>query len=111
MTRILFDQGVPGPLRRHLIEHNVETTGERGWSQLSNGDLLAAADRAGFEVMITTDQNLRHQQNLSEHGIGIIVLMTTSWPRMREHIGLVTDALQRCRPADIWRSDFSQPSI
>ncbi|MBI2999578.1 MAG: hypothetical protein HYY46_14180 [Deltaproteobacteria bacterium] len=59
--RILFDQGTPMPLRTLLRSHQVETTFERGWSTLSNGDLLAAAEQEGFEVFVTTDKNLRDQ--------------------------------------------------
>jgi hypothetical protein len=57
--RLIFDQGVPHPLRRHLINHLVETSAELGWSTLQNGDLLEAAEKAGYDALITTDQNLR----------------------------------------------------
>ncbi len=91
--RILFDQGTPVPLRRHLHPNSVDTATELGWSQLSNGDLIAAAEREGYTLLITTDQNLRYQQNLSERKIGIIVLTTTSWPRIKRNIGNVLSAL------------------
>ena len=55
--RVLFDQGTPAPLRRDLPLQAVETTHGRGWATLRNGDLLQAAENAGFEVLITTDQN------------------------------------------------------
>jgi hypothetical protein len=63
-VRILFDQGVPLPLRRSFSGHVVITAWQKGWSELSNGELLAAADADGFELLVTTDQNLRYQQNL-----------------------------------------------
>ena len=84
--KILFDQGTPVPLRRQLAGHNVTTAYELGWSDLSNGALLKAAEKAGFQVLITTDQNLRYQQNLSERRIAIVVLRSTSWPRIRLHV-------------------------
>ncbi len=62
--KILFDQGTPVPLRRHLSGHDVTTAYEAGWSNLANGDLLRVAEQAGFQVLVTTDQNLRYQQNL-----------------------------------------------
>lgn len=62
--RILFDQGTPAPLKDHLPGHSVETAYEKGWSALRNGELLAKAE-AEFEVLVTTDRNLRHQQNLA----------------------------------------------
>lgn len=72
--RILFDQGTPIPLRRWLPAHHVETTWQREWAELSNGDLLTAAESAGFDLLVTTDQNLRYQQNLSTRRIAILVL-------------------------------------
>lgn len=79
--RILFDQGVPVPLRRELPDHDIRTAAEIGWSDLANGDLLNAAESL-FDLLITTDQNLRYQQNLTGRKIAILVLKTTSWPRI-----------------------------
>jgi len=64
--KILFDQGTPVPLRRHLAGHAVDVVYERGWSHLSNGSLLDAAERDGYQLLITTDQNLKYQQNLAD---------------------------------------------
>jgi hypothetical protein len=61
---ILFDQGTPVPLRRHLPSDHVTTVYERGWSTLENGQLLTRAEAAGYDVLISTAQNLRYQQNL-----------------------------------------------
>jgi hypothetical protein len=60
----LFDQGTPAPLRQYLAEHTVSTVHELSWSTLTNGKLLASAERAGYELFISTDQDLRYQQNL-----------------------------------------------
>jgi len=68
--RILFDQGTPVPLRNALIGHKVLTVFELGWHHLGNGDLLNAAEDAGFEVLVTTDQRLKYQQNLSHRTVG-----------------------------------------
>jgi hypothetical protein len=84
--RILLDQGTPAPLRKHLRPHPVDTTAEREWSTISNGELLKLAEDDGYEVFITTDQNLRYQQNLSGRRLGIVVLMATSWPRTQQRI-------------------------
>lgn len=91
--RVLFDQGTPVPLRRALTQHLVETAYERGWQRLNNGELLRAAEKAGFELLVTTDQNLRHQQNLANRSIAILVLTTASWPRIRKHADLVAAAV------------------
>jgi hypothetical protein len=92
---ILFDQGTPVPLRRHLREHTVTTTYEQGWSSLANGQLLTQAERAGIDLLITTDQNLRYQQNLRTRRIAILVLRSTSWPKIQQRIDAVQDAVQR----------------
>ena len=106
--RILFDQGTPVPLRKALVGHTVETAFERGWENLLNGDLLDAAQRSGFEALITTDQNLRSQQNLTSRRIAIIVLMTTSWPRIRRQQGTVVAAITRLRDCDYLEISFSR---
>ena len=92
--KVLFDQGTPVPLREFLSGHEVSTAYELGWSALRNGELLAMAEAGGFQVFVTTDNNLRYQQNLQERGIAIVVLSTTSWPRIRlrvEDIKLAID--------------------
>ena len=94
--RVLFDQGTPAPLRHALPLHSVETTPERGWATLRNGDLLQAAENAGFDVMITIDQNRQYQQNLAERRIAIVVLNTTSWPRIRTATDGIVSAVARC---------------
>ena len=91
--RILFDQGVPAPLRRYLADHTVSTAYEQGWATLRNGDLLAAAELADFEVFVTTDKNLRYQQNITGRRLAIVVLGTTSWPRIERHAERVVTAI------------------
>ena len=84
--KILFDQGTPAPLRRYLLGHLVDTAYERGWSDLRNGDLLTEAETEGYDLLITTDQSIRFQQNLSRKRLGILVLLSTSWPRIQPRI-------------------------
>jgi hypothetical protein len=93
--RILFDQGTPVPLRQFLTHHEIITAYECGWSKLKNGELLNAAEKAGFELLVTTDSNLKYQQNLKSRRIAIIVLTTTSWPRIRQAIDAVVLAVDR----------------
>ncbi len=96
--RILFDQGTPVPLRRFLIDHQVSTAYEQGWSSVSNGDLIRLAELEGFELLITTDTNLRYQQNLKERIIAIMVLTTTSWPRIRNATVMIATATDSMQP-------------
>src|SRR5688572_32287905 len=98
--RILFDQGTPVPLRDSLVGHTVATAYEMNWSTLENGELLAEAEKAGFEVLITTDQNLRYQQNLQNRRIAIAVLPTTRWTQIALHVAEVLSALNTIRASD-----------
>jgi hypothetical protein len=91
--KILFDQSTPQPLRQELGGHVVDTVYEQGWSTLKNGALLATAEQAGYDLFITTDQNLRHQQNLQGRHLTILVLMTTSWPKIQRDVGQVLRAV------------------
>ena len=98
--KILFDQGTPVPLRRTLVGHHVVTAYEAGWSTLRNGQLLATAEAAAYDLLITTDQNLRYQQNLAGRRIAILVLGTTSWPRMQRHLDRIREAVEQMTQGD-----------
>jgi hypothetical protein len=93
-VRVLFDQGTPVPLRQLLTPHVIATAYELGWSTLKNGELLRCAEERGFEALVTTDTNLRYQQNLASRKIAVIVLTTTSWPRIRQAADLVIAAVR-----------------
>jgi hypothetical protein len=68
---ILLDQGTPAPLSSFLRDHTVKKTKDLGWDTLSNGELLRAAEKAGFEIFLTTDKNIRYQQNLADRIIAV----------------------------------------
>ena len=91
--KILFDQGTPVPLRGHVSAHRVSTAYELGWATLKNGELLAAAESHGFDVLVTTDTNLEYQQNLTQRKIAVVVLSTTSWPRIQKNIKAIVTAI------------------
>lgn len=96
--RILFDQGTPVPLRSSLIGHLVDTAFELGWQTLENGELLAQAEKHNYEVLRTTDQNLQYQQNLTERKIAIVVIRSTSWPRIKHQIEAIISVINRTQP-------------
>jgi len=70
------------------------------WGKLENGELLSAAEDAGFELMISTDTNLRYQQNLSQRNIAIVILKTTSWPRIRSDVASVINVVAAIKAKD-----------
>ena len=93
--KILFDQGTPKPLKNYLHPHAIFSAFQMGWSMRKNGDLITAAESAGFDLLITTDKNLKYQQNLGNRKIAIIVLMAPYWPVVRPSVHLVQDAVAR----------------
>ena len=94
---ILFDNGTPRGLARFLTGHSVEEARTRGWEELANGDLIDAAEQAGFQIMVTTDKNIRYQQNLEACRIALIVLEHSQWPMVKlvaEEIVVAVNAAQ-----------------
>ena len=96
--RILFDHGTPAPLRSFLTGHTVREAKAQGWDTFKNGDLLTAAEAAGFDVLVTTDKNIRYQQNLTGRMIAIVVLGNAQWPVLRLHVALVVAAVNAATP-------------
>lgn len=96
---ILFDNGTPAPLRHFLKGHTVVEAIDRGWDRLSNGALIEAAEAAGFELLVTTDKNIRYQQNLTNRKIAFVVLGNQQWPVLRLYVDRVTAAIDAATPA------------
>ncbi len=99
--RILFDQGTPVPLKQYLTGHQIETAFELGWSRVTNGELLAAAE-GRFDVLVTTDRNLRFQQSLAGRKLAVLILPTTSWPRLQGHVQKISAALAGIKPGEYY---------
>jgi len=95
------------PLRRALSGHQIVTAYELGWAELANGALLSVAE-AEFDALITTDQSLRYQQNLVGRRLAILVLPTTSWPRIQAHVELIVTAVDALNPGDVVELKFTQ---
>ncbi|MGO9893685.1 MAG: hypothetical protein ACLPX8_05660 [Bryobacteraceae bacterium] len=93
--RVLFDQATPVPIRDYLDQHSVSTASQQGWDKLKNGDLLTAAENAGFHVLLTTDKNIRYQQDLTRRKIAVVVLGLQQWPQLRPHVQLVVAAVNK----------------
>ena len=95
---ILFDNGTPRGLARFLAGHTVEEARARGWEELSNGELIDVAEAAGFEVMVTTDKNIRYQQKLSARSIALIVLEHSQWPMVKLVVQNIVAAVNAATP-------------
>jgi hypothetical protein len=96
--RILFDQGTPAPLIPFLEGHTVTQAKDRGWDKLVNGELLKAAEEAGFEVLLTTDKNIVAQQNLKSRTIAIVALGNSQWRIVQRHVRKISAAVNAATP-------------
>jgi hypothetical protein len=97
--RILLDHNTPAPLRYALRGHQVETAYERGWAELQNGDLIAETESAGFDLLITTDQGIRYQQNWAIRSFALLVLSTNDWTRLRRFKERILEAVDSIQPS------------
>ena len=95
---ILFDHVTPSGIARFLPAHTVTKAKDGGWHTLTNGDLLTEAERAGFDVLLTADKNMRYQQNLRGRRIATIVLSTPQWPVVRLYVERVAAAVNAAKP-------------
>jgi predicted nuclease of predicted toxin-antitoxin system len=107
--RILLDHNVPAPLRYVFEGHQVETAFERGWAELTNGELLSAAESSGFDLLITTDQGIRHQQDWSARKLALLVLSTNDWMRIRQYTPLVAAAVTSMRDSSYLEVEIPLP--
>jgi hypothetical protein len=101
--RILLDECVPRRLKRELSGRDVHTVHEMGWSGKKNGELLQLMAAQGFEVLLTVDRGVRHQQNLQAAGIAVVVLVAAS-NRLADLVPLVPSAqaaLGAIKPGDV----------
>jgi predicted nuclease of predicted toxin-antitoxin system len=92
-VKVLFDQNAPRPLARFLPRHQVTRLVELGWQELVNGELIAAAEAAGYEILVTADKNLRYQQNLTDRRIAIVILPSGRWPIVQQQLAEVVVAV------------------
>ncbi len=95
---VLLDQGTPVGIRNSLPGHVVKTAYEQGWSTLLNGELLSAAEKAGFEVLVTADKNLVYRQNLSNRKIAVVVLSTNRWSLIKLALQRIAQAVNAATP-------------
>src|SRR3984893_15200340 len=104
--RVLFDQATPVPIRTCLIGHTVRTAAQEHWDTLQNGDLLTVAEHAGFEVFLTTDKNMRYQQNMTGRTIAVVVIGLQQWPALQPHVALVVAAVNAATPGSLTEVDI-----
>jgi len=104
--RILFDQGVPRGLATSLGSHDVTEARKLKWERISSGALLKLAEDAGFNLLLTTDKNVRYQQNLADRKISIVVLGQSPWWLVREHLDAIVAAVNAATPGSYAEVDI-----
>ena len=104
--RILFDQGVPRGLTASLRGHQVTEARKLGWKRVSNGDLLRLAEDTGFDVLLTTDKNVRYQQNLGGRTISLVVLGRSPWWLVRRRLAQIVAAVNSSVPGSYAEVDI-----
>lgn len=96
--RILFDNGTPRGLAALLTEHTAEEARLHGWEELENGELIEVAEKEGFEVMVTTDKNIRYQQNPEARRMALVVLGHSQWPMVKLVARAIAAAVNSAKP-------------
>jgi hypothetical protein len=99
--KILFDQNVPRPLVRFLVAHDVKRATELGWDELKNGALLAAAESAGFDVLLSGDKTIRHEQNMAARKIGSVYMSDNHWPIVKDYVDAIVGAVESVKSGEI----------
>jgi hypothetical protein len=107
--RILFDHGTPSGIASALVGHLVTEAIDRGWDQISNGELLTRAEEDGFDLLLTTDKNLSYQQNLSTRKIAVVVLSNSTWRFVRLHLDRVCSAVNAATPGSFAEVEIPLP--
>ena len=111
MSRIIIDQNLTKYLRDLLPGHDVSHAHEMGWDRLSNGELLNAAEQAKFEVMLTADQSIPHQNRMEGRQIALVILSTNRWPTIQQASDRILQALEGLSPGECRRVSLPRPPL
>jgi hypothetical protein len=96
--KILFDNGTPKSVAGCLIGHQVTRARQIGWHEFENGELIQRAGEQGYDLLLTTDKNIRYQQNLTSRKIALVVLGNQQWPAVRRHLDRIAAAVNAATP-------------
>jgi hypothetical protein len=111
--KVLLDENLPHTLRHHLAHHDTVTAAYAGFAGYKNGALLSAAEAAGFDVLVTGDRTLHHEQNMRHRKIALISLSAISWPVIEPHAERIVAAVDTARAGTFTRVEcgtFVRPS-
>jgi hypothetical protein len=109
--RLLFDNGVPAPLRHFLVRHEVTLARDCGLAESTNGKLISAAEEAGFGGIVTCDKNWGYQQNLLGRRLAIAILPTNIWPHLQPHLFKIVAFIDGLEQAGYRELDLPRPPL
>lgn len=96
--KVLLDENLDHRLRQHLGSHEVFTASFQGWDGLKNGELLEAAEGDSFEVLVTGDQTLSYEQNLTRRRLAVVALSSVEWRIIKDHLPEILRAVNAATP-------------
>jgi hypothetical protein len=99
--KVLLDQNVPRPLAKHLVGHEVKHAAELGWAELKNGMLLTAGERAGFDVLLSGDKTIPHEQNMVARKIALVCMSDNHWPIVKDYVSEILQAIEQVAPGEV----------
>ena len=111
--KVLLDENIPHDLRPHLRHHDTFTAAYLGWAGLKNGQLLDAAEKDEFEVLVTGDLSLVYQGNMAGRKIAIVSLSAIGWPIIEPHVMKIVSAVDNIAPGSFTRVEvgkFDRPA-
>jgi predicted nuclease of predicted toxin-antitoxin system len=111
MRRLLLDENMPKGLRNILAGYTVESAYRMGWGALTNGELLKAAEAAGFDAIVTADNNMRYQQNLKGRRLALVVVSTNNWPIIRANADAVLAAVHSAQAGAYIAVQLDRPPL
>ena len=106
--KVLLDENLPQKLRLLLAPHQVFTTAWQGWAGISNGALVAVAENAGYDALLTADQGLNYQQNMRGRRLALVVLSTNRNSRVIAASAQISAAITSVDPGGYIAVDIGQ---
>ena len=101
MKRVLFDHNVPGPLESYFGAHEVRLADALGWAELKNGAPLTEGEQTGFDVLLSGEQTIRHEQNMTGRRIALVYMSDNHWPIVKEYAPTIVQAVEQVKPGEV----------
>jgi len=106
--RCLLDENLPHKLRSGLSEFDSVTVQYAGFSGLKNGELLNAAEAAGFDILVTGDKTLEYEQNMKDRRIAVVALSAPHWQFVKDHVASIVTAIHGATPGSFTRVEVGR---